>query len=58
MKPGDRVTMKNMWKYPVANGVIEKVTADYVVVEWDDIPGQWHYTQEQAKKLEIINEDR
>ena len=58
MKAGDRVTMSPMWKYESAIGTVEKVTNDYVIVNWDDIPGQWHYTEEQAKRLEIINEDR
>tara|TARA_A100001515_G_C4466343_1_gene175357 strand:- start:289 stop:435 length:147 start_codon:yes stop_codon:yes gene_type:complete len=46
-----------MWKYEEAIGEIQKITADgYIVVKWVDIPGQWHYTKEQAKRLEIINE--
>tara|TARA_R100000234_G_scaffold32180_3_gene18962 strand:+ start:17924 stop:18070 length:147 start_codon:yes stop_codon:yes gene_type:complete len=46
-----------MWKYDEATGVIEKITADnYVIVKWDGIPGQWHYTEEQSKRLENINE--
>jgi len=45
-----------MWKHKVAYGVIEKLTADYVVVKWTGIPGQWHYTKDQAKRLEIVNE--
>ena len=59
MKPGDKVSMQNMWKYVHAVGEIEKITADgYVVVKWEGIPGHWHYTEEQSKRLEIINEDR
>ncbi len=57
MKAGDRVKMEPMWKYESAIGVIEKITESYVIVKWVDIPGQWHYTIEQAQKLEIINED-
>ena len=58
MKQGDKVKMAPMWKYEEAIGEIQKITADgYVIVKWDDIPGQWHYTKEQAQKLEIINED-
>tara|TARA_B100000242_G_scaffold265317_1_gene213391 strand:+ start:562 stop:705 length:144 start_codon:yes stop_codon:yes gene_type:complete len=45
-----------MWKYEVATGVIEKITSDYIIVKWKDVPGQWHYTQEQAKRLEVIND--
>lgn len=59
MKQGDKVKMSPMWKYEVAVGQIEKITADgYIVVKWDDINGHWHYTKEQAQKMEIINESR
>ena len=58
MKPGDKVKMSPMWKYEEATGAIEKITESYVIVKWVDIPGQWHYTIEQAKRLEIVNEDR
>ena len=56
MKVGDKVRMSPMWKYEVATGVIEKITSDYIIVKWKDVPGQWHYTQEQAKRLEVIND--
>ena len=57
MKVGNKVRMVPMWKYKEAIGEIQKITADgYIVVKWVDIPGQWHYTEEQAKRLEIINE--
>jgi hypothetical protein len=46
-----------MWKYEEATGEIEKITVDgYVIVKWVDIPGQWHYTKEQAQRLEALNE--
>jgi|TARA_B100000900_G_scaffold246061_1_gene209293 hypothetical protein len=54
-KAGDYVTMSNMWKYDIVWGTVDKVTTDYVVVKWDNIPGYWHYTEEQAKKLELTN---
>jgi len=57
MKPGDKVKMSPMWKYNEAHGEIQKITESYVIVKWVDIPGQWHYTIEQAQKLEVINED-
>ena len=57
MKVGDRVKMEPMWKYKEAIGEVQKVTESYIVVKWVDIPGQWHYTNEQAQKLEVINED-
>ena len=52
-KEGDLVTKSNVWKYDSAVGVIDKITKDYVVVKWDNIPGYWHYTEEQAKGLEL-----
>ena len=59
MQVGDRVRMEPMWKYKTASGAVEKITADgYIVVKWDGIPGHWHYTEEQAKRLEIIDENR
>ena len=58
MQVGDKVTMQNMWKYAEAHGVIKKITSDYVVVSWDGIPGEWHYTEEQSKRLEVADESR
>ncbi len=59
MKVGDKVKMSPMWKYEEATGEIEKITGDgYIVVKWVDIPGQWHYTKEQAQRLEIVNGSR
>ena len=56
MKVGDRVTMSPMWKHDSATGSIIKITKDYVVVSWDNINGEWHYTDEQSVKLEATNE--
>ena len=57
MQKGQRVRMAPMWKYEEAFGVIHQIKADgYVVVNWDGINGEWHYTPEQAKKLEVIND--
>jgi len=56
VKVGDKVRMEPMWKYDIATGVIEKITQSYIIVKWFDIPGQWHYTMEQAQRLEIISE--
>jgi len=53
---GDKVRMAPMWKYEEATGEIQKITESYVIIKWLDIPGQWHYTKEQAKKLEIIDD--
>ena len=58
MKVGDRVRKSPMWKYSEASGEIKKVTADgYVVVKWDGVPGEWHYTEEQSKRIEVCNEE-
>ena len=58
MKVGDRVRASPMWKYDSADGVILKINKEYTVVRWNDIGGDWHYTKEQTKKLEVINESR
>ena len=59
MEKGDRVRMAPMWKYEEAVGTILQVRKDgYIVVRWDNINGDWHYTEEQAKKLELIDETR
>ena len=58
MKVGDRVRMSPMWKYDSALGVVVKINKEYTVVRWDEVNGEWHYTKEQAKKLEIVNESR
>ena len=56
MKVGDRVTKDKVMKLENPVGIIEKITNDYVVVKWNDIPGHWHYTHEQSKIIEVINE--
>ena len=56
MKTGDRVKMSPMWKYDEAIGTIKQVRRDgYIVVVWDGINGEWHYTTEQAKRLQLLN---
>lgn len=55
MKVGDRVKMSPMWKYDEACGIIKQITHDgYIVVRWDEINGDWYYTEQQSKKLIII----
>ncbi len=58
MAPGNKVKMSPMWKYKEATGEIKSITESYVIVKWVGIPGQWHYTKEQAQRLEIIDEGR
>ena len=56
MKVGDRVKMAPMWKYDEAHGTVYQIKNDgYVVVIWDNVNGEWHYTPDQAKKLEPLN---
>ena len=56
MKKDDRVTKEKVLKHTDPIGKVLRVTKDYIVVKWDDIPGDWHYTHEQSKKLKIIKE--
>lgn len=56
MKVGDRVTRDSVLRTENPIGTIIKINSDYVVVDWDNINGQWHYTHEQAEKLEIVSE--
>ncbi len=53
IKKGDRVEMSPMWKYNNAVGTVIKITKDYVVVQWDEVNGDWHYTYEQSKKIKV-----
>jgi hypothetical protein len=53
-KIGDAVTVSPMWKYECAVGKVIKITKDYVVVRWNDVNGDWHYTVKQAQKLQHI----
>ena len=53
-KIGERVKKSPMWKYPDAEGVVIKITKEYVVVKWNGINGDWHYTKDQAEKLEKL----
>ena len=56
MKVGDKVRMTPMWKYEEAIGTIKQIKRDgYVIVVWEGINGEWHYTEDQAKRLEILN---
>ena len=48
---GDEVTMTPMWKYKTASGKVIKITADYVVVKWNNVNGDWHYTKAQSQML-------
>jgi len=56
VKVGDRVTREAVLRTENPVGTIINITLDYVIVRWDNINGDWHYTHEQAEKLEKINE--
>lgn len=58
MKVGDRVRKEKVVKIKNAEGTIEKITQDYVIVVWDKINGYWHYTHAQSHNLEVISESR
>jgi hypothetical protein len=55
MKPNDRVRKSPMWKYDEAVGTVVRVNKEYVIIEWDNINGVWHYTHTQAEDIEIID---
>ena len=57
MKPGDRVKMTPMWKYDEAYGHVKKTAGDYIVIIWEGINGEWHYTPEQAIRIEVIKDE-
>ena len=54
VKVGDRVMMSPMWKRDTATGEVINITRHYVIVKWDNCNGDWHYTYEQAKRLQLI----
>ncbi len=53
-KVGAGVKMSPMWKYETAFGSVIKITREYIVVRWNDINGEWHYTHAQAQKLHLL----
>ena len=58
MKPGDRVLKEKVLGVSEAIGTVKAIRNGYTVVVWDKINGEWHYTEAQAKSLELINESR
>lgn len=57
IEKGVRVKMSPMWKYDEAIGTVTKITKEYTVVLWDNINGEWHYTEDQARRLEVLDEE-
>ena len=59
MEINDRVKMDLGPNYGPSIGTVKKITKDgFVVVIWDNVNGEWYWTEDQAKQLEIINENR
>ena len=55
LKPGDRVFKEPMWKHERAEGAVIKISRDgYTIIKWDNINGEWYYTEEQAKSIRVI----
>ena len=45
-------------KYGQTVGTVIKVTADkYIVVIWENVNGEWHYTPAQFERLEQVTEE-
>ena len=57
IEKSSRVRMSPMWKHDEAFGTVLKITKEYIVVSWDNINGEWHYTKDQSKRLEIVKGD-
>ena len=58
IEKGVRVKMSPMWRHDEAVGTVIKITKEYTVVSWDNINGEWHYTKDQAEKLEVLSEEK
>mgnify|MGYP001307209674 FL=1 len=55
MNVNDLIEMSPMWKYDKASGRIIKITKDgYIIVQWDEVPGDWYFTYEQISKAKLI----
>ena len=63
MKVGDKVRMPRAWvrdwEYPDIMGTIHQInTNGWVVVRWDELKGDYHYSPSQAEHLEILKKDK
>ena len=56
MKVGDRVTKEKVLATENPVGTVVKISDGYVVVRWDKINGDWHYTHAQSHLLEIVRD--
>ena len=58
MKVGDRVIKEKVLNVNEAIGTVKSIRNGYTVVVWDNINGEWHYTDAQSKHLELVHESR
>jgi len=50
--------MAPMWILDEAYGyVVKKTSDDYIVIIWEGVNGEWHYTPEQTKRIEVIKDE-
>lgn len=56
---GDRVFKSPMWKYDKATGTVIKSSPKdgSCFIKWDDINGEWYFSEEQTKEIHLINEN-
>ena len=61
MKKGELIGTKLLsgkWKYGETIGTVIKETRDgYVVVSWENVNGEWHYTAEQFERFKKITKE-
>ena len=47
--------LSGKWNFGETTGTVIKETRDgYVVVDWENVNGEWHYTAEQFKRFEKV----
>ena len=52
---GTKILSGTSWKYGETIGTVIKETRDgYVVVIWENVNGEWHYTPEQFERFERL----
>ncbi len=59
MEVGDRVKMNLGGSHGESVGTVVKITKDgFTVVSWDNINGDWYWTEKQTEQMEVINGSR
>tara|TARA_B100000900_G_scaffold376030_1_gene358531 strand:+ start:727 stop:978 length:252 start_codon:yes stop_codon:yes gene_type:complete len=49
--------LSGTWKFGETIGTVIKETADgYIVVDWENVNGEWYYTVEQFERFEKITD--